>query len=166
MRHQVAGENGEADAARAQPSPRPPARLTDLVDWVPFKAELAALLAAAVLVQLVFPYRQDWPAHVVGGGAVVLICGGFFPRRIGPWFEPAALGCVVALSILTELTIFSPFDVMDVSFTLVGALIVAAGGGGDLLSCSRRQRRTAITCSVVMIVGALVYHYGLPAWPG
>ena len=84
---------------------------------------LLVLVAAVLAVQLVFPYRQDWPAHLLGGGGILWVIAGLSPRWLRRVSALLGFGVVAAVGWVTEHLVFGPPDVVDVCFTLAGAVV-------------------------------------------
>ena len=110
--------------------------------------------------QVLFLYRHDWPAHLVAGGGVVLGVAALVPRRLGAWAGPIGVGVVLVLGIITELTVFGPFDVVDVAVTLVGALLAAAAAD-EVAAAVPLHRRSALQWGLLVVGAALAYRFGL-----
>ena len=126
--------------------------------------EALVLLGAALIVQVVMPYRHDLPAHVVGGGAAALLCAALVPRSIGRGnadvCRAAIFGWVVVLAWGAEQLVFGPFDLVDVSFTLAGALVVL-DVLPEVIDAPTDDRHVVFWAGVLLIVLALLYRYGL-----
>ncbi|MCB1038271.1 MAG: hypothetical protein KDA94_01865 [Acidimicrobiales bacterium] len=126
--------------------------------------DLLVLVGAALVVQLVFPYRHDWPAHLVGGGSAMLVIAAVAPRRLKLVTPAAAFAALVALSWVTEEGVFGPFDLVDISFTLAGALLTSRAT--ERIGQSNRQTRTAAAVwGAALIVAALAFRYGTSIGP-
>jgi hypothetical protein len=126
----------------------------------PFNREILVLLAAAAVVQALFWVRHDWPAHLVAGGAMSLGVFAVSPRRVASWTGPLGFVAVLAAAVLTELTVFNPFDPVDIAVTVLGSLFVA-GAGADVALAPRRHRRCVLQWSALLIGASLVYRFGL-----
>ncbi len=121
--------------------------------------EALLLLGAAAVVQLVMTYRGDLPSHVLMGGAASLLLASALPpgvvRRLGPWVTPAVFAAVIPVAVLVEVP-YGPFDLVDVAFTLAGAL-VASQATGPVATAPPAERRTVVMVAVVLLVGAWAY---------
>lgn len=125
--------------------------------WV---RDFLVLVGAAAAIQLLFAYRHDWPAHLVAGGAGVVVVAACTPRRAGRW---AGLLAFVAMAILggaSERTLVGPPDMVDVSFTLAGALL-CIDAASDVSSGGRATRGAAAALGVSLVVLSLAYRYGI-----
>ncbi|MEO6630032.1 MAG: hypothetical protein ABIP03_15865 [Aquihabitans sp.] len=126
--------------------------------------EALTLVGAALVVQVVMPYRHDLPAHVVGGGAAALLGAALVPRFIGRTNGELAgfaiFAWVVALAWLAEQQVFGPFDLVDVSFTLAGALVVM-DCLPEVINAPSEDRQSVFWAGVLLIMLALLYRYGL-----
>lgn len=127
------------------------------------RQELVLLLVGAVVVKLLFPFRHDLPAHVVGGGAAAVVAVTMVPRRVADRLGDGVLGIGLALVILlawsTERFLFGPFDLVDVAFTVAGA--VAVVDVGTAAAADGSQRRQVLAWNIALVGLALVYRYGL-----
>lgn len=124
----------------------------------PLRPEAMWLLGIALLVQVVFPYRHDWPAHLVAGGGVVLVVAALLPSRLAP--AAGVLGYVVVLALgwISEHSFLGPPDWMDVVFTVAGALITYQAAS-EIARGNWPRRREAVAWGLVLIVLALAYRY-------
>ncbi len=106
----------------------------------PVARQVIPVLIAALVVQVLLPFRSDNAAHVLGGGALALLLIATPPARWlrAPWSEAAILVGVLAAALITEWTVFGPFDVVDVAFTMGGAFVVLAA----LPECADADRHT------------------------
>lgn len=124
--------------------------------------QLLTLLAAGTVVQLLIPYRYDNPAHVVAGGAMVLLVGSALNpgtlSKLGVLTELALFSAVLAVAWFSEMAIFGPFDLIDVAFTLGGAFVSLAALS-DLAAVDRDDRRAVLATSAVLMAGSLGYRY-------
>lgn len=130
----------------------------------PLRGDVLVLLGVALFVQIVFPYRYDWPAHLTGGGGAMLIGAALAPRWLGRWTSLLGYGGVLALGWITEHLFFGPPDLVDVSFTLAGALVAYQATGMVALGTGP-IRRQAFVAGVVLILVALAYRYGTSIGP-
>lgn len=126
--------------------------------------EVLVLLCSALLVQLVMPYRVDLPAHLIGGGALALAIAAVLPARAVARLASAVIPLVFTGVVLVvwwvEQAVFGPFDLVDVAFTLAGALVVLDGLPGVLVSAPDTRWRVA-RWSLALGVAALAYRYGI-----
>ena len=106
----------------------------------PATRQVLAVLLAGALTQLILTFRGDSAAHVIGGGALVMCLGSLIPRS---WIRarPALVECAIFAAVLGaawvgEMTIFGPFDLDDVAFTIAGGFVALAA-----LSKSATPRR-------------------------
>lgn len=118
------------------------------------------MVVAAALVQVAFPDRTDWPAHLLAGGGAVLVAVAGAPRGLRAWAAPVAIGLVTALGVVAEVLWVGPFDPHDIAFTVVGGLFVASatpeGGQGG------RLRPTTALVGLALLGIAVLYRYGVP----
>lgn len=121
--------------------------------------EALLLLGAAAVVQLVMTYRGDLPSHVLVGGAASLLIAAALPagivERLGPWTTAAVFGAMVPVAVAVEVP-YGPFDVVDVAFTLAGAL-VASGASGPVSTASPAERRAVLAVATVLALVAWAY---------
>ena len=125
---------------------------------------MAVLVGVAVVVQLVFPYRHDWPAHLVAGGGLVLIVASAVPRRFSTAAGLVGYGVVFSFGWITERLVFGPPDTVDVAFTLAGAL-VAFQAAGDIAGGAAPLRRAGVAWGAALIVVGLAFRYGTSVGP-
>lgn len=120
--------------------------------------ELLVLVAAVLAVQLVFPYRQDWPAHLLGGGGILWVIAGLSPRWLRRVSALLGFGVVAAVGWVTEHLVFGPPDVVDVCFTLAGA-VVAFQTADAIAGSSWAVRGRAVAWGIGIMVVAVGYRY-------
>jgi hypothetical protein len=141
--------------------------------WRPgaeLRRDLLVLLAVAVSVQLVLPDRADWAAHILAGGAIVVLVDAALGARIGPWAVTLGAVVVLLLAIVADLTLTGPFDPGDVGFTLAGALVITGAGGGSSPGEAPapgwdHNRRVAMAWGTAVLIVAVYYRYGIRRGP-
>lgn len=122
------------------------------------------ILIAALLLQVVFPYRHDWPAHLAAGGGGVLVIAAVTPSRVRRWVGPLAYSMMAVLGGITEHLYFGPPDLVDVSFTLAGSL-VTLDAAMSISSAGATTRRRAAAWGTALIVASLGYRYSMSIGP-
>lgn len=129
--------------------------------------EALLLLGAAAVVQLVMTYRGDLPSHVLMGGACSLLLASVLPpgavRRLGSWTTPVVFTAVVPLALAVEVP-YGPFDLVDVAFTLAGAL-VASQASGPVAVAPPAERRVVVAVAAVLLVVAWAYRAAMVQGP-
>lgn len=120
-------------------------------------------VAAAATYFVCFPRRLEYPAHLLGGMGVAGVGFALLPwaaRRLLA-VEVRGLGALLLVAVatlVTELTVTGPADLMDgVTTILGGTLGVAAVTGAPRLGGSRRL---AVSGAALVMVG-LVIRYPL-----
>ncbi len=120
----------------------PPGRGWTWLSVHPVTAQVTAVLAAAFVVQALLWFRGDSAAHVIGGAAFAMLLGAIVAptmwRRFGPVAELAVFAAVAGAAWIGEQTLFGPFDLDDVAFTMGGAFVVLAA----LPECADADRHT------------------------
>lgn len=144
--------------------------ITSVRRWTPvgsLRWDLITILAVAVAVQVVFPDRADWAAHVTAGGALVVVADAALGRRLGPWAVALGAASVLVLAVVAELTLTGPFDPADVAFTVAGALLVTGGASVDGAKLTARGDvgRLAMGWGMALLAGAVYYRYGIRRGP-
>jgi len=129
----------------------------------PFLREVWVLVIAAAVVQAIFWVRHDWPAHLVAGGMMSLAVAASLPKRVASWAGPLGFLAVLVAAILTELTVFDPFDPVDIAITVLGSLLVASAAA-DVTLASRLERRVVLRWAAALIVASLAYRFGFEVW--
>lgn len=109
----------------------------------------AVVVTSAVAWGLLF-WRTDYPAHLLAGAGLAMVCtaaAGAARSRPSPLLGLAAAS---AIGIISELGPFgSPFNVIDVAVTILGAAIVTA-------AMPRPPTRAASTATQAVIGSVLV----------
>ena len=145
------------------------ALITSVRRWTPIGSlrwDLITILAVAVAVQVVFPDRADWAAHVTAGGALVVVADAALGRCLGPWAVTLGAASVLVLAVVAELTLTGPFDPADVAFTVAGALLVTGGASADAAKTARGDvGRLAMGWGMALVAGAVYYRYGIRRGP-
>jgi len=126
--------------------------------------ELGVAIGAALAVQLVFPYRHDWPAHLLGGAGAMILGAAAAPRALHRLTASIGFVALVALSWATEVQIFHPFDLVDAAFTLAGAVLTFQAAD-QLGRCRGRPRAVAAAWGAALVVASLWYRYGTSVGP-
>lgn len=122
--------------------------------------EVLVLILVSLGVQLVYPYRHDLPAHLVGGAGAMLMVTAAAPRAWGKAAPILGYALLVVVGWISEHLVFGPPDPVDVAFTLAGSLL-------PLAFCDRiRDRETpwrgsVLTAGLALIAGSLAYRYGM-----
>jgi hypothetical protein len=141
-------------------------RARDLLDGSRYRHEVLVILLVAAAVQCVFPYRQDWPAHLAAGAGGIVLLASIGRRRLGRHVRRhlvvIAFGLLLVVGAVTERTIFGPPDAVDVSFTLAGAL-VGSDLAEDVVDAGDGDRAGAALWGAVLVLGSLAYRYLLIA---
>jgi hypothetical protein len=131
--------------------------------WLPSGAlrwDLATVVAVAAAVQLLFPDRADWAAHVLSGGALVIVVGALLSTSFGLWSTTIGSVMVAAAAVIADSTVVGPFDPSDVAFTLAGALVVTGGA-----STRRDSTHKAVVWGLALLGAAVYYRYGIRRGP-
>lgn len=147
--------------------PQPPTmlRCPPLSALLPYPAlawDLLVVLASGVAVQVVFPERADWVAHVVAGGGLAVVINASLSKQLGSWAQPLGAAIVLVGAIVADATLTGPFDAGDVAFTLAGALLVT---GTSTSGTSRTLKWTAIGWGIALTAVASYYRYGIRRGP-
>ena len=139
-------------------------------EWAPadsLRWDLLAIVTVAIAVQVVFPDRADWVAHVMAGGALVVIADATLGSRVGAWALNLGTFGVLVLAVVAELTVTGPFDPSDVAFTLAGALLV--NGGSSIRSndatSERHNAHLGLAWGMALLGVAVYYRYGIRRGP-
>lgn len=124
--------------------------------------QLMAVLVAGFVTQLFLTFRGDSAAHVIGGGALAMFLGALTPasRLRG---HPAAaelliFAIVLAAAWVGEMTLFGPFDLDDVAFTIGGAF-VALAFVPRWAGASRDERVRLMSAALLLGAAALGHRY-------
>ncbi len=135
---------------------------TDPASAPGIERDVVAVVLAVLLVQLVFPYRHDWPAHLLGGAAAMFVVAAVAPRAAARLTALVGWVGLVGLAWITEHLLFGPPDLVDISFTLLGGVV--AFEGADRIARTRGvARRRALLTGATALVLALAYRY-VPAF--
>ncbi len=126
--------------------------------------EALLVLGAAAFVQLVMVYRSDLPSHVMAGGGTALLVGAAIPHalaaRLGRWLEVALFVAVLPVATVAEGRLTGPFDLVDLAFTLGGALVALDGAVAAAHTSGQQRRLMLMTGAVLVAVGFGYRHYG------
>lgn len=132
----------------------------------PIGREVSALILASIAVQMINPSRHDHTAHVLGGGALMLLIGGLAPRG---WAEAnperlgmSSVGLVAICALAAELAVFGPFDLVDVAFTVAGSLVVGPSQGSRFHGAGRRA---LVPAAAGLLALALVFRFMMSSGP-
>lgn len=126
----------------------------------PAARQVIPVLIAALVVQLLLPFRSDNAAHVLGGGALAMLLTAMLPGgwlRV-PWSETVILVGALAAALITEWTVFGPFDVVDVAFTMGGAF-VALAALPECADADRRTRSQLVLAALLLGAASLAHRY-------
>lgn len=128
------------------------------------RTDLLVLVGAAVAVQVVFPYRHDWPAHLLGGGGAMLLVAALAPRAVHRATALAGFAVVLGLACVTEARVFGPLDLVDISYTLAGGVVMFQATD-RIGSAAGRARGDAASWGAALIIVGLAYRYGTSIGP-
>ena len=126
----------------------------------PVTRQVAPLIIAALAVQVLLPFRSDNAAHVLGGGALTMLPTAMLPGgwlRV-PWSEAAILVGVLTVAYITEWTVFGPFDIVDVAFTMSGAF-VALAALPECADADRGERSRLALAALLLGAASLAHRY-------
>lgn len=140
----------------------PPGRGWTWLSVHPVTAQITAVLAAALVVQALLWFRGDSAAHVIGGAAFAMLLGAIVAptgiRWVGAVTELAVFAAVAGAAWIGEQTLFGPFDLDDVAFTMGGAFVALAFLPRWAVA-SRPERIRVILAAVALAGVALAYRY-------
>ncbi len=125
-----------------------------------FAADVAVFFVVGGAVQLAFPSRFDWPAHLVAGAGMMLVLASLAPARLGRWTAAFAYVVVAFMGWISEHLFFGPPDWADVAFTLAGA-VLALDLAGEVGAAPSGLRREARIWGLALVGLALVWRYRL-----
>ena len=140
----------------------PPGRGWTWLSVHPVTSQVVAVGTAALVVQALLWFRGDSAAHVIGGAAFAMLLGAIVAptmcRRVGPVAELAVFAAVAGAAWIGEQTLFGPFDLDDVAFTMGGAFVALAFL--PRWGAASRPERTRVILAAVALAGvALAYRY-------